>query len=75
MGFFICVLTLAIVFTLAYYTAKWFYEVAEEKGYHDKKYFWICFWLGYIGIPLVIALPDRGAGQQREIAADELPEL
>lgn len=58
---------------LAYFTATWFFEVAKEKGYHDKKYFWICFWLGYIGIPLIIALPDRGNAQK--VDPDELPEL
>lgn len=68
-------LVLAIIIVLAYYIAKWFFEVAEEKGYHDRKYFWICFWLGIVGYLLVVAMPDRGNGQQREIAADELPEL
>ena len=58
---------------LAYFTATWFFEVAKEKGYHDKKYFWICFWLGYIGIPLIIALPDRGKRAQSVV--DDLPEL
>lgn len=74
MGVFICLLVAVICFTLAYYIAKWFYEVAEEKGYHNKKYFWICFWLGWIGYLLVVALPDRG-NQKNEIVTDELPEL
>ena len=68
-------LVLAIIIVLAYYIAKWFFEVAEEKGYHDRKYFWICFWLGIVGYLLVVAMPDRGNGQQREIPTDELPEL
>lgn len=69
----IYLLVLVIAVVLAYFIAKWFYEVAVEKGYHDKKYFWICFWLGYIGIPLIIALPDRGNSAQP--VADDLPEL
>ena len=58
---------------LSYLAATWFFEVAEEKGYHDKKYIWICFWLIGIGIPLIIALPDRGNKAQPVI--DELPDL
>lgn len=58
---------------LSYFAAMWFFEVAEEKGYHDKKYFWICFWLIGIGIPLIIALPDRG--NVVKDSPDELPEL
>lgn len=69
--YYLLILVIAVV--LAYFTAKWFYGVAVEKGYNDKKYFWICFWLGYIGIPLIIALPDRGNRVQPVI--DELPDL
>lgn len=42
--------------------AHWFYEAAEAKGYHDRKYFHIAFWFGIAGYLLVIALPDRGNG-------------
>lgn len=59
-----------ILIVLAYFIAKWFYEVAQEKGYHDKKYFWICFWLAGVGIPLVIALPDRGKRAQNSLGQD-----
>lgn len=64
---------LVLLIYLLYLVAKWFFEVAEEKGYHDKKYFWICFWMIGIGIPLVIALPDRG--NQNKVVPDELPDL
>lgn len=56
---FVCLLALVIVLVLCYFIAKWFYAVAEEKGYHDNKYFWICFWVSIVGMLLVIALPDR----------------
>ena len=36
-----------------------FYDVAREKGYNDRKYFRICFWLGLPGWILVAALPNR----------------
>ena len=69
----ILLVAIALSFVLLYFIAKWFFEVAEEKGYHDKKYFWICFWLGLPGWLLVIALPNRGTSQQTVI--DELPEI
>ena len=62
-----------VLLILSYFIAKWFFEVAEEKGYHSQKYFWICFWLGWIGWLLVCALPDRGNNSQ--VQFDELPDL
>ena len=73
MAFFISLLVLAAILILAYFIAKWFFEVAEAKGHHDTKYFWICFWLGLPGWLLVIALPDRGNAPQ--VVSDELPDL
>lgn len=64
---------LALYFVLLYFIAKWFFEVVEEKGYHDKKYFWICFWLGLPGWLLVIALPSRE--NTVPVISDELPDL
>ena len=58
---------------LDYFIAKWFFEAAEAKGFHDRKYLWICFWLGPVGYLLVIALPDRGNAPQ--VISDELPDL
>ena len=71
----IALMVLVVILILSYMIAEWFYEVAEEKGYHDTKYLWICFWLGIIGYLLVVALPDRGNMQKAEIDSDELPEL
>lgn len=45
--------------------AKEFANVAKEKGYSQKKYFWYSFLLGIIGYLLVVALPDRGKKQER----------
>lgn len=67
-------LVVAFVIVLDYYISKWFCEVAEEKGYPDTKYFWICFLLGSVGYLLVVAMPDRGK-QKNEIVSDELPAL
>lgn len=61
-----------IYFILDNYIAKCFAEVAKVKGYRESKYFWICFWLGFIGYLLVIALPDRG---NSTAGPGELPKL
>lgn len=71
--FFLYLLIAAAFIVLDYFIAKWFFEAAEEKGYHNKKYFWICFWLGWVGWVLVCALPDRGNTPQ--VRPDELPDL
>lgn len=63
----------ASLIVLSYFIAKWFFEAAKEKGYHNKKYFWICFWLGLVGWILVCALPDRR--NVSHVQLDDLPEL
>ena len=39
--------------------ASQFQQIAEEKGYPEKKYFWFAFLFNIFGYMLVIALPDR----------------
>ncbi len=60
------IILLVVYFLIEYFVAGWFYEVVEAKGYRDRKYFWICFWLGIVGYLLVIALPNRS-----EVAANK----
>lgn len=74
MGSAVLLLVAVVALCLALYLADQFYEVAKEKGFTDRKYFWICFWLGAIGYLLVIALPDRGTRTTPAIS-DELPDL
>lgn len=64
---------LAFFIWVEWYIAKQFSEVAKAKGYNDSKYFWICFWLTFVGYLLVIALPDRG--NIVPMISDELPDL
>lgn len=68
----IYILIAAAYLVLDYFIAEWFAEATYAKGYHESKYFWICFWLGFIGYLLVIALPDRG---NRPAGPGELPKL
>ena len=56
-----------------WYIAEQFYQAAQAKGYGEKKYLWICFWLTWAGYLLVIALPGRG--NQTPVISDELPDL
>ena len=60
-----------------YWISEQFYQVAVDKGYDDKKYLWLTFWLSGIGIALIIALPDRNKEQTVRIQqpGDDLPEL
>ena len=69
---------LAGLLWLDWYLANQFSAAARQKGHHDRKYFWICFWLGLVGYLLVIALPDRGgctAAHGNSNIFDELPNL
>ena len=62
-----------LVLWILWYVAKQFFEAAKAKGYNDRKYLWICFWLGLPGWLLVCALPDRG--NSVPVISDELPDL
>lgn len=50
---------LLIIALINWYLAGCFYDVACEKGFTERRYFWVPFWFGLIGYLLVIALPDR----------------
>lgn len=73
MWFFI-LLILAAVIVLWWFIAKEFAQIAEMKGYTDSKYFWWTFWLGIVGILMVIALPVASK-TETTVAPFELPEL
>lgn len=64
---------LCLYLWIFWYLAKQFFEIAKAKGYSDRKYLWICFWLGLPGWLLVIALPDRA--NSVPTISDELPDL
>ena len=70
-------LVCAIALALAWFIAKEFYAIAVEKGHWNRKYVWGCFWLGFVGWAMVIALPDRngGAGIGSKGGFDNLPTI
>lgn len=70
---FVSIVACAIALWIDYLIAKEFYFAAQVKGYPEKKYLWICFFLGIAGYLLVIALPNRASVKVE--ANDELPPL
>ena len=49
----------AIIFlVIDYLISSEFQKIAEEKGYTDTKYKWLCFFFGIAGMLIVVALPD-----------------
>jgi hypothetical protein len=69
----IILLCSALALWINYLIAREFYNAAEEKGYYDTKYLWICFFLGIVGYLLIIALPARS--KKFVEASDDLPPL
>ena len=48
----------AIVLLIAdYFIATEFAQIAEMKGYYDRRYFWFTFLFGIAGMLMVVALP------------------
>ena len=74
MKFFVCLLLLAAWLCVSWFAAGEFYKIAEDKGYHGKKYFWWAFLLPLVGHLMIVAMPDRASGQ-RAVVNDDLPEL
>ncbi len=54
-GFFAIIIFLLIDFCIS----RSFADAAHNKGYFEKRYFWMCFFFGIAGYLLVVALPDR----------------
>lgn len=73
MGVVVLLAACAVALLIDYLIAKEFYSAAIAKGYSEKKYLWICFFLTAVGYLLVIALPDRGGASK--FSDDELPAL
>lgn len=67
-------LIIFLLIFLLYFIPNEFFKVAEMKGYHERKYFWIPFFFGIAGYLLIIALPDRTKVVEHKID-DSLPEL
>lgn len=71
---FVIAFAIVLMLALSWFLAREFYKVARDKGYKERKFFWICFLLGLPGWILVAAMPDGNVGQT-VVSSDELPEL
>ena len=47
-----------------------FANIAEEEGFERRRYWHFCFWLGFIGYLIVIALPNRKLAELSKALAD-----
>ena len=56
---FVSLIVAAALVFLDFLIAKYFRNIACDKGYPGKAYFHFCFWLGLPGWIMVAALPDR----------------
>ena len=63
-----------IFFVVNWFAAGEFYKLAEDKGYHSRKYFWWAFLVPMVGYLLIVAMPDRGH-EQSVVYNQDLPEL
>ena len=63
----IYLIVLAVVLFINHLIARMFFDIAERKGHHEKKYYWLSFWLGAVGYIMVAALPDLFARSQKEV--------
>ena len=78
------ILVLALLIWVDYLIAREFYRAACAKGFEQKKYLWLPFFLGVVGYLLVIALPslpsdrrgrtDAGAGPEKAAAKPKQPD-
>ena len=56
----IIVLVVSIALLYAWYLAcREFGRIADAKGWAGSYYFHFCFWMGLVGMLMVVALPDR----------------
>ena len=61
---FILIVGVILWFVIAYLIAVEFRTIAEMKGHDGHKYFLWTFWLGLVGMLMVIALPDQAKREQ-----------
>lgn len=67
------IIVLGLLIWLQAYIAEAFYDAALSKGYVSRKYYWLTFFCGVVGMLLVVALPQPiGLKKQN---AQSLPEL
>lgn len=56
----VCIALVVFGIWLDWFIAKQFSDIAAEKGFEERRNFWIPFLLGIVGYIMIAALPDRG---------------
>lgn len=69
------IILIVAIIILNWYIAEKFQNIASEKGYDDRAYFWWCFFMGSVGYFMVCALPDRGCEDKLESVRVELGKI
>ena len=71
-----------IVLVIWYFISNEFMNIAKMKGHQSSRYFWWTFFFSFVGIAMVIALPDRAqtvrsveTALKASVPSDELPDL
>ena len=72
---FLIIVALALFIWLNAFISRQFQLVANDKGYTEEKYFWICFFLGIVGYILVAALPVKSTSKDRYFIKEGALEL
>lgn len=67
-------LCIVVSLVLWYFIGKEFMHIAEMKGHWEKKYFWWTFLCGFIGVAMVLALPNN-SGVDTKPQDNEIPEI
>ena len=69
------IILVPVLLAVHYYVAGEFYKVAAMKGWPQKKYRIMAFFLWIVGYLLISALPDRTGESMTAVISDDLPEL
>ena len=74
-----------IVLVIWYFISREFMNIAKMKGHQSSRYFWWTFFFSFVGMAMVIALPDRAntptivtapiPAPRVDVVGDELPDL
>ncbi len=64
------ILGFIVAFAVSISVAREFVTIAEMKGHDGTKYFWFTFFLGIVGMLMVIALPDKRKTDQKIALSD-----
>jgi len=68
---FIYIVAIAVVLVLNGLLASNASDIANEKGYEKRKWFHMCFWLGFVPYIIIAAMPDRSL-QAKQDKTNEL---